>query len=97
MNEAGGSQVLGEFMTQKTLIGEDAQADGAPIRYRDAMAELERLLDEIDDDGVDLDELALKVERASQLIKVCREKIARTEMQVRSIIEGLETAEEGSG
>lgn len=87
-------------MTQKILNPDDfagAQAPGAAsIRYRDAMAELERLLDEIDDDGVDLDELAVKVERASHLIKVCREKIARTEMQVRAIIDGLEPAEEGS-
>ncbi|AWV91391.1 exodeoxyribonuclease VII small subunit [Bradymonas sediminis] len=53
------------------------------------MAELEGLLDEIDGNEVDLDELAIKVERASQLINMCRGKIEQTEMQVKAIIEGL--------
>jgi exodeoxyribonuclease VII small subunit len=74
----------------KKVDVEQSGANGDEIRYRDAMAELEGLLDEIDNDGVDLDELALKVERASRLITVCRDKIEQTEMQVKSIIEGLE-------
>ncbi len=60
------------------------------IAYGEAMAELESLLDEIDGDDVDLDELAVKVERASKLITVCRDKIENTEMQVKTIIDGLE-------
>lgn len=67
------------------------------IRYMEAMDELESLLDEIDSDGVDLDELALKVERASKLITVCRDKIDNTEMQVKAIIDGLEKTDQGDG
>ncbi|TDP73615.1 exodeoxyribonuclease VII small subunit [Bradymonas sediminis] len=68
---------------------EQNQQDISEIRYGDAMAELEGLLDEIDGNEVDLDELAIKVERASQLINMCRGKIEQTEMQVKAIIEGL--------
>ena len=57
-------------------------------------AELEDLLEQIDSEDVDLDDLAVKVERASELIRVCRDKIENTEMQVRTIIEDLE-GEEG--
>lgn len=72
---------------------EQNQQNISEIRYGDAMSELEGLLDEIDGDEVDLDELAIKVERASQLIGVCRGKIEQTEMQVKAIIEGLEEPE----
>jgi len=72
---------------------EQEQPDISQMRYGDAMAELEGLLDEIDGDEVDLDELALKVERASRLISMCRGKIEQTEMQVKAIIEGLEEPE----
>lgn len=72
---------------------EQEQPDIGPMRYGEAMAELEGLLDEIDGDEVDLDELALKVKRASQLISMCRGKIEQTEMQVKAIIEGLEQPE----
>lgn len=67
------------------------------IRYTEAMDELEALLEEIDGDDVDLDELALKVERASKLIEVCRDKIANTEMQVKAIIDNLEDSQGDDG
>ena len=39
---------------------------------------------------VDLDDLGAKVERAAQLIQLCRGKIERAEVQVRRIIESLD-------
>jgi exonuclease VII small subunit len=38
------------------------------------------------DERVDLDELGARVERAAVLIRVCRDKIARTEAQVKRIL-----------
>lgn len=77
-------------MTVKKDKVKQNQQDNSQIRYGEAMTELEGLLDEIDGNEVDLDELALKVERASELIGVCRGKIEQTEMQVKAIIEGLD-------
>jgi exodeoxyribonuclease VII small subunit len=76
--------------TQQNAADEPTTDD---IAYGKAMAELESLLDEIDGDDVDLDELAVKVERASKLITVCRDKIENTEMQVKTIIDGLERSQ----
>jgi exodeoxyribonuclease VII small subunit len=67
--------------------------DGQDVKYSEAVDELEDLLEQIDSEDVDLDDLAVKVERASELIRVCRDKIERTEMQVRTIIEDLEDDE----
>jgi exodeoxyribonuclease VII small subunit len=63
------------------------------IRYADAIDELETILEQIEDEDVDLDDLAVKVERASELVDVCREKIDDTETRVRDIIEDLDTEE----
>ena len=81
-----------------TTADKDAKNPKADeIRYGEAMTELESLLEEIDGDDVDLDELAIKVERASKLITVCRDKIENTEMQVKAIIDGLEGSQGDEG
>ena len=64
--------------------------------YGDAIEELEDILEEIEAEDVDLDDLADKVERASDLVELCRDKLDRTEVQVQSIIEDLEADEEES-
>lgn len=63
------------------------------VRYADAIEELETILEQIEDEDVDLDDLAVKVERASELVDVCREKIDDTETRVRDIIEELDAEE----
>lgn len=74
----------------------EAQKSPEELSYNEAVVELEELLEQIDSDQVDLDELAVKVERASELIRVCRSKIKHTELQVRRIIDDLEDEEEDS-
>lgn len=56
------------------------------MSYGAALKELETILREIEDERVDLDELGARVERAAVLIRVCRDKIARTEAQVKRIL-----------
>ncbi len=65
------------------------------LKYRDAMTELSRILSDIEADQIDLDELASKVERAALLLRFCRKRILDTEMQVKSVIDGLDTSKEG--
>lgn len=62
-------------------------------RYREALAELEQILDQIENDEVDLDDLGERVERAAALITLCRGKIERAELQVRKIIATLDEGE----
>ena len=66
--------------------------DDAAPRYKDALRELELILDQIESDEVDLDELAARVERAASLLQLCRARIEQTEQQVRRIIDDLEGA-----
>lgn len=60
------------------------------LTYEKASKELEELLADLKADKVSIDELALKVERASLLIVFCKEKLSNTEKKVDEIISKLD-------
>jgi exodeoxyribonuclease VII small subunit len=60
------------------------------IGYADAMTELDEILDELERDDLDVDVLAERVKRASELIKLCRSRIARAQDDVDKIVVDLE-------
>jgi exodeoxyribonuclease VII small subunit len=64
----------------------------APIGYGEALAELEGILDEIEDDSVDVDLLAARVRRAAELLRVCRDRIASARTEVTQIVADLDPA-----
>jgi exodeoxyribonuclease VII small subunit len=68
--------------------------NGDDIGYADAVVELEAILGELEGDELDVDVLAERVRRASELIKVCRTRIARAQTDVDRIVTDLETFEE---
>lgn len=72
----------------------DSPADvGDQIGYADAVAELDQILAELDDDGIDIDVLSELVERAAQLITICRGRISSAQQRVAGIVESLEASE----
>ena len=66
-----------------------AKKEAQPIRFSAAMDELQSILARLDAEDVDLDDLSELVERAAELIKICRQRILSTDMRVREIIEQL--------
>lgn len=60
------------------------------IGYADALSELRQILGELEVDGIDIDVLAVKVERAAELIRVCRGRINTAEVRVKEIVAGLD-------
>ena len=61
--------------------------------YAEALAELEAILVELDDDRLDVDALAEKVQRASHLVSLCRERIAGARLAVEDVVTDLDGAE----
>jgi exodeoxyribonuclease VII small subunit len=59
--------------------------DDNNIGYEDAVTELEEILDALSDDDINVDELAERVKRATELVKVCRERIAAARLEVKEI------------
>jgi len=56
------------------------------LNYNDAFAALEKLVAEIEDDDIQLDELAGKVVQANELIKYCDEKLRGIEADIKEKI-----------
>lgn len=61
--------------------------------YHDAFEELKSIVDEIEEGEISVDELSQKVKRASELIKICKEKLTSTEEDVKAILEELKEPE----
>lgn len=57
------------------------------LSYEAAYAELQQLLAELQEDAVGIDELAAKVERARQLVSVCRDRLRQTETVINKLLE----------
>ena len=60
------------------------------VRWADAIAELEDILARLDDDALDVDLLSAQVARAAELITLCRDRIARTKLEVERIVGDLD-------
>jgi len=60
------------------------------IKYSEAIEELNAILEGLESERIDVDEVSLKVKRAIELIRICREKIATTELQVKKIVKEFE-------
>jgi exodeoxyribonuclease VII small subunit len=56
------------------------------IGYEDAVSELEEILEELEGDDIDVDKLAERVKRASDLVKACRDRIAAAKLHVERVV-----------
>lgn len=59
--------------------------DISQMTYREATQELEEILRAIESDSVDVDELTQKVQRSSQLIKFCKDKLRHAENAINQV------------
>lgn len=64
---------------------------GTKITYTEAFAELQQIVIDMENSEIGIDELDAKVKRASLLLKICREKLYKTEQNVMETIKTLET------
>ena len=56
------------------------------ITYNEAIGEIEEILEKIENEELDVDELAEKVKRVSTLLKICKDKLQKTNEQVEQIL-----------
>lgn len=60
------------------------------MSYNEAMAEVEEILEKIENEELDVDDLAEKVKRVSALLKICKDKLMKTNEQVEQILKEME-------
>ncbi len=63
------------------------------LLYTEAFNELQQIVRDMEDGEITVDELSLKVKRAAELIKICKQKLSSTEEDVNLILKELETKE----
>lgn len=65
--------------------------DPEELGFAAAMAELDRIVVELESDALDVDRLAERVARAAQLVEWCRDRIDSTRFQVEQVVARLDT------
>lgn len=60
------------------------------LSYADAVTELEAIVTSLERDELDVDVLAARVARAAELIKLCRDRIGGTRMEVERLVAELD-------
>ena len=58
--------------------------------YREAINEIEEILSWIENDELDVDELAEKVQKVTQLLKFCKDKLYKTQEEVEKVLKEME-------
>jgi len=60
------------------------------ISYGEAISEIEGILGQIENNELDVDELAEKVQRVSVLLKICKDRLTKTNEEVEKILKDME-------
>ncbi len=66
------------------------------LNYKEAVLEIDEILEQIENDELDVDELALKVKRVSLLIKECKTKLHATQKEVEDILNAMDNEPGGA-
>ena len=52
------------------------------LKYEEAMAQLEAIVRKMESNELDIDEIAAQLKTAQRLIKLCRDKLTKTEAEL---------------
>ena len=59
------------------------------ITYTAAFEELKEIVNQLENDNISVDELAEKMKRATELMKICKDKLTKTEEEINKTISEL--------
>lgn len=63
------------------------------ISYQQALAELERIVKELQNDATDVDTMVARTRRAAELLALCRQRLTTTETELRTVLASLQQQE----
>ncbi|MDH5367291.1 MAG: exodeoxyribonuclease VII small subunit [Cyclobacteriaceae bacterium] len=58
--------------------------------YKESLEEIESIVDEIENGDPDVDQLGAMINRAVELVKICKQSIRSTEEEINKTLKGLE-------
>ena len=56
------------------------------IKYEAAFAELQSIVNKMENDELDIDQLSEQLKRAQELIKFCKAKLTKTDEEIKKIL-----------
>ena len=56
------------------------------LKYEEAMATLEQIVARMENNELDLDTMSEELKKAQQLIKLCKDKLTKTDQEIRKIL-----------
>lgn len=56
------------------------------LKYEAAFAELQTIVRKMENDELDIDQMSEQLKRAQQLIKVCKDKLTKTDEEIKKIL-----------
>ncbi len=57
------------------------------IKYEAAVQELEEIVDKMENDELDIDQLSEQLKRAKTLVKLCKDKLTKTDEEIKKLLE----------
>lgn len=59
------------------------------LSYTSAFEELKEIVDQLENDNISVDDLTEKMKRATKLMKICKDKLNKTEEEINKTISEL--------
>ena len=59
----------------------------ANIKYEEAIRQIEEIVDRLENNDIDIDTLGPELKKALKLIKMCKDKLTKTEEEVKKILD----------
>ena len=56
------------------------------LKYEKAYAELQTIVRQMENDELDIDQMAEQLKRAQELIKLCKDKLTKTDEEIKKIL-----------
>lgn len=56
------------------------------IKYEAALAELQTIVNKMENDELDIDQMSEQLKRAQELINLCKDKLTKTDEEIKKIL-----------
>ena len=57
------------------------------IKYEEAVKQLEDIVKQLESGELDLDDMSSELKKAQQLIKICKDRLTKTDEEIKKILE----------
>ncbi len=56
------------------------------MKYEEAMNQLQEIVRKMENDELDIDQMTEQLKRAQELIRLCRDKLTKTDEEIRNLL-----------